>query len=907
MVLENKNWGWSDLFYVGGDYKKDERGTHLTGQMCVRRYGQNGNDRAPVVLIHGAAQTGTHWEITPDGRPGLALLLAQAGWDCYVVDQPGVGRSRYHEHDLGPLSHYSLEELQSSFTSPWPHAWPQAKLHTQWPGTGQKGDSIFDAFYASQVGHLAEYKHVESLFYPAAGALLQRIGQPAYLVTHSQSGPLGWHVADKYPDLLKGIIALEPHGPPFKYPDYPPFNARPALLGKLIHPYGITSTPLRYEPPLPDGATGLEYERYQPDDLGGGLAPGFGQKAPRRQLPSVARVPVVVVTAEASYHATYDHLTVQFLRGAGVSVEHCDERSNLCRQCVRFGLPCSGPVQGPIILDMTEKVSQRTRRGGSKAMERKTQGRASTPIENTNLVVHEAIAACNRGSAATTFDMFDSHLKELSGTDAVSPSTGSFFTQIDNDGPSFTTSASSSGPMLLPRDGFSSGKRGKHADLQLQLAKLEQLYGYEPFEECFVAQFVNLVISARDTVSPKRPRSWFLSIPDFLSRPATPSVKYCIRAVASAYYSVMYHNKSAEMTAVEWYLAGLKSHRSTLTRAANDVMRCGNSEPQKIPDSQQICVPLMFSYFEFMKGSGTAWTQHMAAAVEMLLVRGPAKCQTGLEHAMFRSIRPYDGFRALLTGERSKLDAQEWRTIPFAENAKIALDFIVDILLSLPRQLDLPPGQHLRESIQSLPTLSPAAQDALEVRLYALLHKLQDWRWYFEHRHGAGGDSTNHNLDAATICTCERPIPSSSTYDYQDTLAAISIAVYDAISIVLYSVLLTLASVKPSTALEIDPTLRYRSCIFSHGSSILNAAAFQHFTDPYCGDTTRTNFAVQIVVLLGVDDAQRLQAQKYIDILGYNHNVVSVVPNFGGTVVEAPEKCDTLFGLRSSFSQQPIF
>ncbi|RFU33828.1 hypothetical protein B7463_g2504, partial [Scytalidium lignicola] len=321
MVLEDKNWGMSDLFYVGGEFRQDERGTHLTGQMCVRRYGRSSPARPPVVFIHGAAQTGTHWEVTPDGRPGLALLLALEGWDCYVVDQPGIGRSRYHATDLGPLFHYTIEELQSSFTAPPPNSWPQAKLHTQWPGSGKRGDPIFDAFYASQVGHLSDYKKVEQLFHPAAQALLVKIG-PSYLVTHSQSGALGWHVADNYPDLMKGIIALEPHGPPFEYPNYPPFNARPEIIGKMVHPFGITSTPLRYEPALLADATQLDYEPYHPENLAEGLAYGHRLKSPRRQLPNLARVPVVVATAEASYHATYDHLTVRFLRDAGVAAEH---------------------------------------------------------------------------------------------------------------------------------------------------------------------------------------------------------------------------------------------------------------------------------------------------------------------------------------------------------------------------------------------------------------------------------------------------------------------------------------------------------------------------------------------------------------------------------------------------------
>jgi hypothetical protein len=44
-------------------------------------------------------------------------------------------------------------------------------------------------------------KRPNSIFRKADRALLSRTGA-AYLVTHSQSGPLDWHVADESPDLV---------------------------------------------------------------------------------------------------------------------------------------------------------------------------------------------------------------------------------------------------------------------------------------------------------------------------------------------------------------------------------------------------------------------------------------------------------------------------------------------------------------------------------------------------------------------------------------------------------------------------------------------------------------------------------------------------------------------------------
>ena len=45
------------------------------------------------------------------------------------------------------------------------------------------------------------------------------------------------------------------------------------------------------------------------------------QRAPARQLPNLQHIPVMVMAAEASYHAVYDHCTAKYLSQAGVPTE----------------------------------------------------------------------------------------------------------------------------------------------------------------------------------------------------------------------------------------------------------------------------------------------------------------------------------------------------------------------------------------------------------------------------------------------------------------------------------------------------------------------------------------------------------------------------------------------------------
>jgi pimeloyl-ACP methyl ester carboxylesterase len=47
----------------------------------------------PVVFIHGGGASGAAFRATPDGRLGWADRLAEQGFQCWVTDWPGCGRS----------------------------------------------------------------------------------------------------------------------------------------------------------------------------------------------------------------------------------------------------------------------------------------------------------------------------------------------------------------------------------------------------------------------------------------------------------------------------------------------------------------------------------------------------------------------------------------------------------------------------------------------------------------------------------------------------------------------------------------------------------------------------------------------------------------------------------------------
>jgi pimeloyl-ACP methyl ester carboxylesterase len=246
----------------------------------------------PVVMIHGGGGQGTDYFGTADGREGWAQWFVRQGYAVYVVDRPCHGRSPFQPELQGAMSPpMPTGFLEKLFSRPeeFPDNWPQAMLHDKWPSGNAFGTPEFDSFLAGMGPTLVDIERNHLDCQNAGAELLDKIG-PAIIMTHSAGGPMGWMVADARPGLVKAVIAVEPVGPPFSE----------RAGGRLS--WGITGAKLSFDPPA-ETADDLEIEERAP-------APNF------------RAIPIVVVTAEASWMTTDNHGTVDFLAQAGATVEH---------------------------------------------------------------------------------------------------------------------------------------------------------------------------------------------------------------------------------------------------------------------------------------------------------------------------------------------------------------------------------------------------------------------------------------------------------------------------------------------------------------------------------------------------------------------------------------------------------
>ena len=232
----------------------------------------------------------------------------------FVIDQASRGRSPHLHSASGETITYPAELIERRFTATRHHGlWPEASLHSQWPGTGRMGDSVFDDYYASTVPTLADHVEEQRLMQQAGAALLDRIARPVIIVSHSQGSTHGWLWADSRPGLVQAIVAVEPSGPPFQS------TISQKATAKL---YGITDIPLDYIDVLdrqrnPHSPLLCPQQHAMPD---GKIY--YLQQEPALKLKHLSRIPITIITAEASYHASYDQFTVRFLEQAGVQVRH---------------------------------------------------------------------------------------------------------------------------------------------------------------------------------------------------------------------------------------------------------------------------------------------------------------------------------------------------------------------------------------------------------------------------------------------------------------------------------------------------------------------------------------------------------------------------------------------------------
>jgi pimeloyl-ACP methyl ester carboxylesterase len=285
-------------FWVGVQRKQMPYGSIAQGQMFVQyMIPAEKRHELPVVMVHGGGGQGTHM-MGIGGRPGWVHYFVQAGYSVYWLDRPSYGRSPYHPDALGPSHLPNVPAYEGLLGS-------TAVFNTaQWPGPGGMNDPLIDQFMACEQGNVSDEAFHSDLVWPGGAELLDRIG-PAILFVHAFGGFFAWGVADRRPNLVKAIVAMEINGNPFA-----------AQLR-----WGLTASPMTYEPPVTDATQfSLRDQSAPPDSPRPVVSPFKLQAEPAHQWKNLKGIPITWVTSEFGGGGS-PVSNVAFLKQAGCTAE----------------------------------------------------------------------------------------------------------------------------------------------------------------------------------------------------------------------------------------------------------------------------------------------------------------------------------------------------------------------------------------------------------------------------------------------------------------------------------------------------------------------------------------------------------------------------------------------------------
>lgn len=175
----------------------------------------------PIVMLHGAFQSGRSWETTPDGREGFQTMFLRRHFPVYIVDQPRRGRAGNSTVaamvEPTPFNQLFFDQFRIG-------KWPDYFENVQF----DRKPETLDQFFRSVTPNTGPYD--AGVISDAMAALFEKTG-PGILFSHSQAGGPGWLTAIKSQNV-KGIVALEP-GSGFIFPEGELPDEMPSAAGTL--------------------------------------------------------------------------------------------------------------------------------------------------------------------------------------------------------------------------------------------------------------------------------------------------------------------------------------------------------------------------------------------------------------------------------------------------------------------------------------------------------------------------------------------------------------------------------------------------------------------------------------------------------------------------------------------------
>ncbi|KAK7184008.1 hypothetical protein DPSP01_010466 [Paraphaeosphaeria sporulosa] len=520
----------------------------------------------------------------------------------------------------------------------------------------------------------------------------------------------------------------------------------------------------------------------------------------------------------------------------------CDETPETCQQCRRLDLRCSGPLQGSVIIDMTDRVTKPRPR---KKRELKTAHVVRTKNEKEPSPNDEVLIKTEPGTP---------------------------------DPPSIVSAL----PVATPSSRKPSVEQVHRSELATKdaIAQIQRHYRlpalYQPsravsdaLDVAFISHFVKQNNTTRK-YTPDVP--WITSLPNLHGATTKPAVRLSIRAASMAFYAAVHRDTTILVDSYRWYTMSLNCQRQSLARLSST----------RIPDAEEILVPIILSIYEAYAGTTTTsmWP-HMAAAAKIIELRGPTNC-TGITATLFRIMRVSDSHKAIVFNTPSAFAAPEWLNTPFIGSDKSAHQELADIMLLIPEtiaMLEVVPGSLRRFFNQPLPF--GAVVEPVATRIRAWLRFLDDWAARFPYLTKAP------NKEAVVVTNDMKNLSSgvhvtpSGELALPNSFVAFTAASYQALLVILFLLLhkitpkmaplptpvSAISPSYPSPPSGSSPTVprndeaSYLDAATTAAQKVLDIAKYQETTHQIGGfDVLRTVFPLVIVGNLGPSQEEKIRA-----------------------------------------------
>lgn len=318
-----------------------------------------------------------------------------------------------------------------------------------------------------------------------------------------------------------------------------------------------------------------------------------------------------------------------------------------------------------------------------------------------------------------------------------------------------------------------------------------------------------------------------------------------------AHYGKRTGNVSFQTNACRWYVKGLETQR--LQSQQYQLQLANGKDINDVITDASICAPIMFGIFEtIMSTSLAAWAQHFKAAGKLLEMKGPEKCQRGLLHPLFRTVRLAAVYIGMTWDKPSVFATDDWCNIPFLPYRKTPNDKIADILLQIPGCFVL--RNRLRAERAQWTAASEIIRHELESKVLQLLKRLGHyWKDFTDEVDADYNYEQYKEITDFQTSAADWVMKSIQAARFRDANAARNIANYDS-AIILTNALLWESGSGPSEG--------HMQKIFIHSASILAAVAWHKSIGPQSGGAVSLVFPMKVVYQCTPSDHQRKQAHE---------------------------------------------